>query len=147
MEHPLLKQAQIIALHQLKAAIEVRLDPAADIAQPIRQGSPTLLNSAIDRDRIAILESFDHHKQHTASAAFLNTGAILERAAAADPHPLPGGRPHAGSAPHRHAAHPDVLERQAWSGIRQPSTTASARAWLRRSPRSATAQRAAEGRP
>jgi hypothetical protein len=40
MKHPLLKQPRVVALDQLKAAIEVGLNSAADIPQLIRQRSP-----------------------------------------------------------------------------------------------------------
>src|SRR6266700_594501 len=33
LEYPLLKQPEIVAFHQLKAAVEIGLDPAADIGQ------------------------------------------------------------------------------------------------------------------
>jgi hypothetical protein len=52
---PLL-QPRIIALHELKATVEVRLDAAADVAQPVRGAAALLAQAAVARLGIAILE-------------------------------------------------------------------------------------------
>ena len=35
VQHPFLQQPRIVAFHQLEAAVEIRLDPAPDIFQPL----------------------------------------------------------------------------------------------------------------
>jgi hypothetical protein len=63
-EHPLLQQPQIVAFHQLEAAVEVRLDPAPDIFQSFRKFDAGIAHAPVDRDRILVLEALDHHEQH-----------------------------------------------------------------------------------
>src|SRR5579871_1695915 len=61
---PLLDQAQVVALHKLKAAVEIRLDPAADIFQPVRRHTAALAEALIDGDGVLVLEALDDHEKH-----------------------------------------------------------------------------------
>src|SRR5260370_32487164 len=64
VQDPLLKQPQIVAFHQLKAAVEVGLDPAPDISQPFGEFDPGIAHPLVDRDRVPVLETLDHHEEH-----------------------------------------------------------------------------------
>ncbi len=64
VEHPLLQQARVIALHQLEAALEARLDPAVDVAQALGHAPAGVAQVPVDRPGIAILEPLDDHEQH-----------------------------------------------------------------------------------
>src|ERR1700694_4704546 len=59
VQDPLLKQPQIVAFHQLKAAVEVGLDPAPDIAQPFRKFYPGLAHALVDRNRVPVFETLE----------------------------------------------------------------------------------------
>jgi len=63
-QHPLLQQPQVVALHELEAAREVRLDPAVDVTQPFRQRTPAVAHLAVDRQHVVVTEAFDHHEEH-----------------------------------------------------------------------------------
>jgi hypothetical protein len=64
LEDPLLKQAQIVAFHELEAAIEVRLDPAAEIFQAFGKDDARVADTPVDGHGVAILEPLDDHEQH-----------------------------------------------------------------------------------
>ena len=63
-EHPLLQQSEIVAFQQLEAPVEIGFDPAPDIGQAFRKFDAGIANAAVDRDRVPVLEAFDHHEQH-----------------------------------------------------------------------------------
>src|SRR5207253_8743162 len=46
---PLLQEARVVALHQLKAPAELRLDPALHVAQPLRRHPPALPVTPVHR--------------------------------------------------------------------------------------------------
>src|ERR671910_922920 len=46
---PTLQEARVVTFHQLEAALEIGLDPAIDVAQPVGRAAPFLAQAAIDR--------------------------------------------------------------------------------------------------
>src|SRR5690349_3615273 len=69
-EDPFLQQPQIVAFHELEATVEIRLDPAADVFEAVRKLDAGLAHAPVDRDRIAILETLDHHEKHAGSPLY-----------------------------------------------------------------------------
>jgi hypothetical protein len=61
---PLLQQARVVALHELEAALEARLDPAVDVAEPLWGAAAPIAQAAIHRLGVAVPETLDHHEQH-----------------------------------------------------------------------------------
>jgi hypothetical protein len=43
-----LQKARVVTLHELEAAVEVRLDPAPDVLEPARCAAPLLDEPAVD---------------------------------------------------------------------------------------------------
>src|SRR5207253_2458872 len=74
---PFLQQARVVAFHDLEAAVEVRLDPAADIFEPIRRHAPLVAETAIDRLGVAIAKPLDHHELHDQDSSRRNTTQAL----------------------------------------------------------------------
>ncbi len=64
MQDPLLDEAKLVALHELKAAGEVRLDPAGDVLQPLGQTSSSIPNALVDRQHVVAFETLDDHEEH-----------------------------------------------------------------------------------
>src|SRR5262249_31944646 len=60
------EQPLVVAFHQLKATIEVRLNPAAPVMQSFRRHAAVIAEAAVDRGGIAIAETLNDHKQHGA---------------------------------------------------------------------------------
>ena len=58
-KHPLLKKAQIIALHELEAAAKVRLDPTVNILQTFRQHTRLITQLLVDGHHIVVFEPFN----------------------------------------------------------------------------------------
>jgi len=54
LEDPLLEQAQIVAFHELEAAIEIRLDPAADIFEAFGKDDARVAVAPIDGHGVAV---------------------------------------------------------------------------------------------
>src|SRR5262245_45381652 len=87
--HPLLEQARILALHELKAAVEVGFDPAAHVAEPFRSAATALAKAPVHRLRVPVLEPLDHHEEHrappsaTTAAAASTAGCPPESSGAA----------------------------------------------------------------
>src|SRR4051812_35216572 len=63
-QDPFLQQARIVALHELEATVEVRLDPAPDIDEPFGRHAASVAKARVDGLRIPILEMLDHHEEH-----------------------------------------------------------------------------------
>ena len=61
---PLLEQGHVVALYQLKAAMEAGLDPAMEIAQALGEGAVLLAEAGLARRRVAVLESVDDDEEH-----------------------------------------------------------------------------------
>src|SRR3981189_987277 len=64
VQDPFLQQPRVVAFHQLKAAVEIGLDPATDIGQSFRKFYPGIADALVDRDRVAVFETLDHHEEH-----------------------------------------------------------------------------------
>src|SRR5215468_2142755 len=78
VDHPLLQQARITALHQLKAPIEIRFDPAPDVPQAIGHHASLVAKPAINCFGVTIAKPFDDHEEHCAHASSrLNTTDAL----------------------------------------------------------------------
>src|SRR4051812_3475951 len=67
---PLLEEAHVIALHQLKTPLVVLFHPAIDVFQPFRQHASLLSKPAIDRCGVVIPKPFDHHVEHRESSSY-----------------------------------------------------------------------------
>src|SRR3954467_13136721 len=67
MRNPFIEKMRLIALHQLKAAVEIFFRPAFNVLQPFGQHPPTLLESTIHGFSITIPETLDDHEQHLRS--------------------------------------------------------------------------------
>jgi hypothetical protein len=63
---PLLKQAWIFALHELKAAVKVILNPAPNVCESIWKHASLLAKALVDSLSVAVFEALDNHKQHFA---------------------------------------------------------------------------------
>jgi hypothetical protein len=61
------QQSRVVALNDLKATREVRLDPASKILQPFRQHATALAHTPVDGDGVAVLKTFDDHEEHASS--------------------------------------------------------------------------------
>src|SRR5262249_25607184 len=61
---PLLEEAQVVALHELKAAAEVGLDPAVDVLQSGGEHPPAIAQLAVDRDHVVVAKALDDHEEH-----------------------------------------------------------------------------------
>src|SRR5215475_785292 len=83
LDDPLLEQPWVVAFHELKAAVEVRLDPAPHVLQAGGGHAPLLLEAAIHCPGIPVLEAFDHHEKHTYSFSTPPVAARCARASAA----------------------------------------------------------------
>src|SRR5215831_1021325 len=78
VDHPFLQQTRVTTLHQLKASIEIRFDPAPNIPQAVGHHPSLVAKPAINRFGITIAKPFDHHEQHFAHASSrLNTTDAL----------------------------------------------------------------------
>jgi hypothetical protein len=62
LKDPFLKESEVITLHQLKTATEVRFDPAVNVLQTVRKHSTGLANASIDGDHVVIAKALDHHE-------------------------------------------------------------------------------------
>jgi hypothetical protein len=78
---PFLEQSKIIAFHQLKAAAEVRLNPAINILQSARNHSAFITDALVDRQHVIVFEPFDDHEQHRLLRSFSTDEAYPEVAA------------------------------------------------------------------
>src|SRR5262249_4600785 len=66
-EYPCLQQPQIVTLHKLKAATEVRLYPAIDVVEAFREHSAFVADALVDRQHVSVPEPLDDHEQHSAT--------------------------------------------------------------------------------
>jgi hypothetical protein len=64
LRNPLLQKGDVVAFHELKAAIQAGLDPTSDIGQTIRCKTPLLSEATIHCARILIPEAFYDHEEH-----------------------------------------------------------------------------------
>src|ERR1700682_4418957 len=69
IRHPLVEECSVVAIHHLKAALEVSRDPARYIAHALGRHAPLLLKTAVDRLCIAISKVLDHHEKHQCSSS------------------------------------------------------------------------------
>src|SRR5262249_50371421 len=79
VEYPLLQERHVVALHQLPAAVEVGLDPAIDVPQPVGHGAAVLAEPGVARLRVAPLEPLDHHEQHNPPSSAAGVAATRLR--------------------------------------------------------------------
>ena len=78
LQDPFLEQSKIIAFHQLKAAAEVRLNPAINILQSARNHSAFITDALVDRQHVIVFEPFDDHEQHRLLRSFSTDEAYPE---------------------------------------------------------------------
>jgi hypothetical protein len=64
LEDPFLEEPQVVATHYLKATGEIGLHPAIYVLQPVREGTPTIPQTLVNRNHIVFAKSLDDHKQH-----------------------------------------------------------------------------------
>jgi hypothetical protein len=63
-KYPLLKQAEVIAFHELKTSTKIRLDPAINVLEPIRQHPAAFPEFLVCGQHVLILETLDDHEKH-----------------------------------------------------------------------------------
>jgi hypothetical protein len=80
---PFLQQARRVALHQLKAATEVRLDPAVDVLQPLRQRTAVAAHPLVDRHHVVVAKPFDDHEQHERESCQVGVSRATRRSSIA----------------------------------------------------------------
>src|SRR4030081_3021191 len=68
VQDPFLQQPRVVAFHQLEATVEIGFDPAPQIFRPLGELDPGIAHALVDRDRIAVLETLDHHEEHLATS-------------------------------------------------------------------------------
>jgi hypothetical protein len=61
---PLLERLDVVAFHELKAATEVGLDPAVDVAQALGKHPALAPHSPVDGLRPLPRELLDNHEEH-----------------------------------------------------------------------------------
>jgi hypothetical protein len=59
LEDPLLKEAEIAALHELKAPRKIGFNPAIHVLQTLRQHPATVAKPSVDGDHVIVLEMLD----------------------------------------------------------------------------------------
>src|SRR6266550_163161 len=67
IRHPFVEKNPVVAIHHLKAALEVGGHPARKVPRPWRSHAPLLLEAAIHWLRITITVLLDHHEEHLRS--------------------------------------------------------------------------------
>ena len=67
---PLIDQAAIRCLHDLKAALESLVDPTRNVLQTVRSEASSIPEAPIHRDRITLLEMLNDHVEHDVSCAY-----------------------------------------------------------------------------
>jgi hypothetical protein len=66
---PFLQESRVVALHQLKAAAKVRLDPTINVIQTLRHHPPALAVSPVNGRGVSTPETLYYHKQHADTSA------------------------------------------------------------------------------
>jgi hypothetical protein len=56
-KYPLLKQAEVIAFHELKTSTKIRLDPAINVLEPVRQHPAAFPEFLVCGQHVLILET------------------------------------------------------------------------------------------
>jgi hypothetical protein len=64
LQDPFLEEPHVVTAHQLEATAKVGLYPTIDVFQTVRQGTPAVPETLIDRDHIIVAKSLDDHEQH-----------------------------------------------------------------------------------
>src|SRR6516165_3444108 len=64
---PALQQGDVVALHDLKAAAQVRRDPTINEGNPVRHQPAFFAKATVDRLGILIPKAFDNHEEHQQS--------------------------------------------------------------------------------
>ena len=59
-----LEEPRIVAAHELEATAEIWLDPAFNILQTLREGSPAVPEPLIGGNHVIVPKSLDDHEQH-----------------------------------------------------------------------------------
>ena len=62
LKDPLLKEPEVITLHQLKTATEVRFHPAVNVLQTVRKHSTGIANASLHGNHVVIAKALDHHE-------------------------------------------------------------------------------------
>src|SRR2546423_3414124 len=64
VRHPLIEQHPVVAVHNLKAPLEISGDPAREISGALRTHPSFLVEASINRLWITIAILLDHHEEH-----------------------------------------------------------------------------------
>jgi len=68
---PFVEIGDIGRFHQLKASLELLVDPARNVFQSFRSETAALTKAPIDWNRIAVLKMFDNHIQQSSGLPIL----------------------------------------------------------------------------
>src|SRR5262249_55260859 len=71
LRNPLLEQARLVALHELKAALQVYLKPAIEVFHPLRQHASLLAEAAVNGGGVPVPKALDHHEEHRRGSCVL----------------------------------------------------------------------------
>src|SRR5262249_35039313 len=66
VRHPLLELVLALRFHDLKAALELEVDPARDVGQALGREAATVSEPPVDRCGLPGPEVLDHHEAHAA---------------------------------------------------------------------------------
>src|SRR5438128_12525256 len=78
VEDPFLQQAQIIALHELKATVEIGLDPAVNVFQPVGQSMAAISQLTVSGQSVLLFEAFNDHEQHDSTIRYSTIRVFLD---------------------------------------------------------------------
>jgi hypothetical protein len=64
LQDPFLEETDVVAAHELEATADVRLHPTFDLFEIVRQGTPAVPKTLIDRHHVIVAKSRDDHERH-----------------------------------------------------------------------------------
>jgi hypothetical protein len=71
-KYPLLKQAEVVAFHELKTSSKIWFYPAIEVFEPIRQHSAALPQCLVCGQYVLVLETLDDHEKHCQFRCFVH---------------------------------------------------------------------------
>jgi len=62
IQHPILEQPKVIALHELETTTEVGLDPTINVLETVWNRTAAIANALVDGDHVVVAKSLDDHE-------------------------------------------------------------------------------------